>query len=481
MSQPAATGSSSLIESHIQDYVPEDERHGRVWQQAPFWFMTNATFATALTGVVGFGLGLSLPWTIVAIVLGSVFGTFFSAFHAVQGPALGLPQLIQSRVQFGSKGAVLPKLIVVIVQFGFGLFYTVLAADAMGQITRPNPRLFGAVFLVVAIVIVALGHDVLHRLLRWLTIFTVIDFVILTVAVFKGAATSTTVGAGGFVLSGFMAQFGASAGYQIAIAPIVSDYTRYLPKTTPAAKIVAAVGLGSMFSAIWLEIVGAVVVAATKTQDVIGAMNSSGNSLVSGFGTFSLALSVPVQILIAGVSIYSGFLSGVSALDSFKTVRPRVSFRLIGLTLVGLVILGAILLLPRNYVNSFVTFLFGLLYFFIPWTAVNLTDYYISRKGRYSIADIVSPSGGLYGMWSWRGLTAYFVGLAAMVPFFDVSWYTGPIAKSLRFDIAALVGLPVTCVVYFLLARSIDLNREQQAIACDPQKLAALRRSVPAA
>jgi hypothetical protein len=66
-----------------------------------------------------------------------------------------------------------------------------------------------------------------------------------------------------------------------------------------------------------------------------------------------------------------------------------------------------------------------------------------------------------------------------MVPFFDVSWYTGPIAKSLGFDIAALVGLPVTCVIYFLFARSIDLDREQQAIADDPQKLAALRHSAP--
>ena len=40
-------------------------------------------------------------------------GTFFMAFHANQGPGLGMPQMIQSRAQFGTRGvlvALIPAL-----------------------------------------------------------------------------------------------------------------------------------------------------------------------------------------------------------------------------------------------------------------------------------------------------------------------------------------------------------------------------------
>jgi NCS1 family nucleobase:cation symporter-1 len=38
-------------------------------------------------------------------VLGSVIGALFMAFHSAQGPKLGLPQMIQSRPQFGYYGS----------------------------------------------------------------------------------------------------------------------------------------------------------------------------------------------------------------------------------------------------------------------------------------------------------------------------------------------------------------------------------------
>ena len=43
----------------------------------------------------------------LAIVVGTLIGTLFMAFHSAQGPQLGLPQMIQSRPQFGYIGALL--------------------------------------------------------------------------------------------------------------------------------------------------------------------------------------------------------------------------------------------------------------------------------------------------------------------------------------------------------------------------------------
>ena len=85
-----------------------------------------------------------------------------------------------------------------------------------------------------------------------------------------------------------------------------------------------------------------------------------------------------------------------------------------------------------------------LLYLFTPWTAINLVDFYWVRKGHYSVREIFNPH-GMYGRWNWRGLLAYGVGFAAMIPFFSAGLYVGPVAAALGgADIAMLVGLPVS-------------------------------------
>lgn len=232
------------------------------------------------------------------------------------------------------------------------------------------------------------------------------------------------------------------------------------------------VGLGSMISAVWLEILGTVVMRALPNSDTIGALNEYGNHLVRGFGTFSLALSVPIQIIIAGVSIYSGFLSGVSAVDSFVPVRSTVRMRVVSLTCVGIVIALVLVILPTQYLNSFINFLTLLFYFFIPWTAVNLMDFYVVRRGKYAIAEILSSDGGVYSRWGWRGLVSYTVGLLVMVPFFSTTVYTGPLAAHLGADISALVGLPVSCACYLILMRGFDMTRELQLAKLDAARLA---------
>jgi len=84
-----------------------------------------------------------------------------------------------------------------------------------------------------------------------------------------------------------------------------------------------------------------------------------------------------------------------------------------------------------------------MLYFLIPWTSVNLVDFYFVRRGKYAIIEIFKPS-GFYRKWAWRGLTSYIVGLLAMVPFMSVTFYTGPVAVWLNgTDLSFVVGLVV--------------------------------------
>src|SRR5271167_2135999 len=85
------------IEVRSFDYVPPSERHGQPRQVFYMWFGISATIFSLVTGFVGITLGLSFWWTALSIVLGNVLGALFMAFHAAQGPQLGIPQMIQSR------------------------------------------------------------------------------------------------------------------------------------------------------------------------------------------------------------------------------------------------------------------------------------------------------------------------------------------------------------------------------------------------
>jgi len=54
-----------------------------------------------IIGALGVLAGLNVFWGIAAALLGSAIGTIFMAAHSAQGPQLGIPQMIQSRAQFG--------------------------------------------------------------------------------------------------------------------------------------------------------------------------------------------------------------------------------------------------------------------------------------------------------------------------------------------------------------------------------------------
>src|SRR5437868_13082713 len=132
-----------LIEKRSIDYVPCAERHGKVWHLWPVWFAGDANLATLAVGVLGITLGGNLLWTTVAVVLGCALGTFFMAFHSTQGPQLGLPQMIQSRPQFGYSGALLVWGVGMIAHVGYNAFSQVLAARALHQLdgssSPPSP------------------------------------------------------------------------------------------------------------------------------------------------------------------------------------------------------------------------------------------------------------------------------------------------------------------------------------------------------
>jgi nucleobase:cation symporter-1, NCS1 family len=458
----------TLIETRSIDYVPLAERHGEVWHLWPVWFSGDAHLATLAVGVLGITLGGTLLWSAVAVVLGCLLGTFFMAFHSTQGPQLGLPQMIQSRPQFGYTGALLVWGVALVAYIGYNAFNQVLAVQALHQLTpaihSTSPGAMVA-FALLALALAAVGYDKIHLAQRG---FAYLMIAILTVfslgALFMLKLPASQWEPGSFRVVPFLAQLFAAASYQLSWSIYVSDYSRYLPPNVGVRESFWWTYLGAFVGGAWMMLVGTVAAAAAPRLDVAAAMEHAADLVIPGLGKVLLFAALLGLVTISALNFYGASLTLLSVADTVRPLRCTAAKRLASLAVAFVASCIIALNSSGNFGNHFQDLLNLLLYLFTPWTAINLVDFYVVRKGHYSIREIFNPA-GMYGQWNWRGILAYFVGFVVMVPFFS-SPYEGPVARALGgADIAMLVGLPVAAGVYLIACRSIDLEHDRQLAA----------------
>jgi NCS1 nucleoside transporter family len=462
-------GNGALIETRSIDYVPLAERHGRVWHLWPVWFSGGAHLVTLAVGVVGIALGGNFLWTTIAVLLGCLLGTFFMAFHSTQGPQLGLPQMIQSRPQFGYTGALLVWGVALIAYIGYNAFNQVLAAQALHQLLPAIPATSGAamlVFALLALALAAVGYDQIHiaqrgfayMMIAILTVFSVGALVFLKLPASQWDVHS-------FRAVPFLAQLFAAASYQLSWSIYVSDYSRYLPRDVGVRESFWWTYVGAFVGGAWMMLVGTVAAAAAPKLDVAAAMERAADQVAQGLGPVLLISALFGLLTITALNFYGASLTLLSVADTVRPLKCTAGKRITSL-LAALVGSCAIALSSSSdFVGRFSDYLSLLLYLFTPWTAINLVDFYVVRRGHYSIREIFNPA-GMYGHWNWRGLTAYATGFVVMIPFFSTDIWKGPVARALGgADVAMLIGLPVAAGVYLILCRSFDREHDRRRAA----------------
>ena len=87
----------------------------------------------------------------------------------------------------------------------------------------------------------------------------------------------------------------------------------------------------------------------------------------------------------------------------------------------------------KTFLTSFEDFIDVLLFFFVPWTVINL-DRLLPRpkKGRYDVKSFFTHEGHLRRLAADRGRHRYVLALAVQVPFIDQTLYVGPLVKHAR-------------------------------------------------
>ena len=445
---PVVTQTFATFEQEHIMPIPEDKRTGTNWSIFAIWVSLNMMPLAVVTGAVASGgFGLPIGWSFVAIITGNVIGAFGAALHASQGPTLGIPQMLQARAQFGYLGASVFALIAFIMFMGFFASILLVAKDALAEVI---PGFNGTVaiigFAAIGIVLCVFGYDLLRRTMVWLSIIigiaVAVSMVLIAVRPDIVASRDDAV----MTPEGFFAMLAVGIVWQLAYAPYVSDYSRYLPKATGPKTAFWSTYFGLVLSSVFVMGLG-VLLGALAPENPLGALASA----LGPIGLIVLVIFAVSSALINGVELYSAVMNALTVLQSnFRmviTTRVRVWTTVISGGIATLIaVLG-----QGDFMTMFIGFLDLLLYVLIPWSAINLVDFFIIQKGHYNVPALFDRTGGEYGRWNAVGLVSYGVGLLAQLPFMSIAIFQGPLAGSI--NIAWLVGFVVTALVFLVLVR----------------------------
>jgi nucleobase:cation symporter-1, NCS1 family len=453
---PRSTDSRSAtmrkwVETHHIEFIPPAARHGRAWHQLPFWWGCNVNVFNVVLGGIVVSIGLTFWWALIAIATGTVIGALLIALHATQGPRLGVPQTIQSRGQFGFYGAAFLFPCVLLLNTGFIAAQLVIQAQALTGVTSalsiPGWIL---VLAVPSLVIGIYGYRWIHASIGATAALVTVSLVIMGIQALRhghlpaAQATMTAPHAGLFCAGVALLVID-----MLSFGPFVSDYTRYLPAATSGKGMFSAIYAGNVTATIVTCAIGAYITALLPRLDPVAAIGT-----VSG----KWALIVMAASLIdAGTfNAYTGAFQALAIASMWRRLKAEsAAVRIIPFTLV--LATGVVIALAGygSFVNNLSNFLDVLLVIFIPWSAVNLTDYFAVRRGHYDVASFFDPRGGAYGRFAWRGLIAYAIGITAEWPFVSQPDYTGPLVTRLGgADISWIIGWIIPAAVYLLLART---------------------------
>jgi nucleobase:cation symporter-1, NCS1 family len=439
------------IEAHSIDIIPEDERRGKVRSQFLLWFATNANVFNFVLGGFAILFGLNVLWALIALFAGTMLGMAFTALHAVQGPRLGVPQMIQSRGQFGFYGAVFIFLASILLDVGYLAAQQVVQAQSMqGLVSSVSIPVWIIIVTIPAVLLAIFGYHWIHRIQPVLTVLfggALVAAVILTAT----SGDSLAKGMGGTHLSSFpifIAAVGLFFMNMLSWAVYVSDYSRYLPKDVSAPRVFWSVFSGNCLATCLYAGLGIYITAIAPSA-----------SAVASIGTIAGKWILPILALSLlgsdALNAYTGMLAVESVRSTFQKVVASRTARVIGLLLVFVIATVLALTGYKTFLTSFENFIDVLLFFFVPWSVINLIDFYIVKKGKYDVRSFFSPR-GVYGGWRWTAIIPYVVALGAQVPFLDQTLYTGPMVKVLGgADISWIVAFVVAGGGYLLTTRLV--------------------------
>jgi nucleobase:cation symporter-1, NCS1 family len=453
MAETSTARAASLrryVETHHIEMIPAAARHGTPGHQLGFWWGCNVNVFNVVLGGVVVSIGLTFWWALIAIATGTLTGALLIALHATQGPKLGVPQSIQSRGQFGFYGASFLFPAILLLNVGFIAAQLVIQAQAMTGVTSALSVPGWIVVLAVPAWLIGIfGYRWIHKTIQGTAVLVSVSLAVMGIQALAHGhlpASQATLAAPHPGL--FMAGVALLVIDMLSFGPFVSDYTRYLPAKTSGARMFWAIYAGNVLATIFSCAIGAYIAALLPALGPVAAIGRIS-------GRWALVM-MTVSLIDAGAfNAYTGTFQALAIGNMWRRLRAEsVLVRVVPFTAIMAAGTITALLGWQAFVSNLGNFLDVLLVIFIPWSAVNLADYFLVRRGNYDVASFFTPKGS-YPLFAWRGLLAYAAGLAAEWPFVSQPDYTGPLVARLGgADVSWIIGWVISAALYLLLAQA---------------------------
>lgn len=447
--------------SLVEQGVHPQEQTLPLWHL--FWssFTPNLIVSTWICGLLLPSLGLDLRHGMIAVVVGNLLGCTLPGIAAISGPSSRLTQIESSRFAMGKAGSRFVAFFNWASCTGWDAVNNVPAALAIAALAQfaglPIPFWLAlAVCALSEAVVSTYGHDLVQGVNRYIGYFLLIAFAVLG---------WLSVGQGGISLPeahpvsamSLIAGIVLIGSIGVAWTPYASDYSRYLPATTPPVAIATTVTLGFSLSGILCTGLG-LLLASTITD-------LSAQGLIARVTELGGGVAVLPLLAIALSSIASNSLNDNSASYCLMTMRPlgiRVNRVWAGVATGALGYLMAVVGAGK-YTTMYSNFIYFAACWTTIWAAIVIVHWFSHGKEgleRYSLG------------WT-AGATLFTVTMVGSILLFGSSaLYVSPIAKWTGIDFSYIVGGAIAAVIYALMCRSQRRKSRLADPLADPTEVA---------
>jgi nucleobase:cation symporter-1, NCS1 family len=465
------------IEQRGIDLIPDAER--KMKPNGLFWLWAGAVFNVEFFfyGTLIMFFGLDVLQAIICILVAAT-GYSLLGWASLQGPKTGTTAFMVSRAPFGQNGNRLVALFNWVTQVGFeieGIFFVVATVILLFSLHGTNLNTTAKVVVIVIaallqMVMPLLGHATISKILRYLAYIFIVFFAVLAGFTFQRLHLSAV-----HIKPASLAVWTTALVLLISVGGLGwtengNDYSRYLPKNTPARKTFWAATLGGAVPSVILEILG--VLAFTISSKTVGiAQIGVPESFPAWFVTPFLIFAVFQLLAINTIDMYS---SGVT-LQALGVPVRRWGAVIID-TVVCAGVTAYIVFGKASFYSYFSGFLLYIVVWLAPWFGILLTDYVLRGK-EYDSLSLASARDGVYWRRNgihWPAIIAQVAGMVAALLWINASSapkalaFTGPLSNHFPGlaggDFSWALGIIVGAGVYWLLA-SRSVPQEAAATA----------------
>ena len=349
------------------------------------WFACNLVTTTMLTGML-FIPGITFAVALKAIVIGCVIGIIPLVLIGVIGQKTGLVTMVAARATFGTKGAVLPSMINLMILIAWSWAQAGLGGLALNHgvmtLTGWSAPTFWIIFCEVFVVLVALYA------IKGIALYEKVAMVL--IAGIMGAVIFKAITVTGldniFAIEALVTEESVTAmvAFDIVVATALSwtvmgaDYNRNC-KTLGATVI--GTGAGWALGTILSMGSGALMVGMIIAR---GLSLSYEPSLVFDEIGFGLAGSVVIFMSIVAANVMCVYSSTMSFLNTF----PKFSYKKVALVIGAICVVGAVY---SGILDRFLQFVGLIGVMFLPIFAIMIADFFVIQKCKYNIDAVVYP------------------------------------------------------------------------------------------